>query len=304
MTTGQVWVCGEVLIDLIPDGTERKAVVGGGPANTAKALAKLGIATQFIDGISSDQYGQMILKELHHDGVLLDHVKFSDKPTCLAIVSLSQNGGATYEFVIDGTATFDFSHSWLPDPFELKPSLLHIGTLVTAIEPAASVLHEWASKVAEVAPIVFDPNIRPAVLDNRDLYVAAVEKWVAISSAVKVSDDDLNWLYPGVSIETVVNRWLADGVALVVVTFGSNGLTGFASEGKVEVGAVKVDVVDTVGAGDTVGAVLVEAIIEKGLANLNGDNLQATLTRAAKAAAITCSRSGAKPPSKLEIVNA
>ena len=304
MTTRQVWVCGEALIDLIPDGTERKAVVGGGPANTAKALAKLGIATQFIDGISSDQYGQMALKELHQDGVLLDYAAFSDKPTCLAIVSLSQNGGATYEFVIDGTATFDFSHSWLPDPFELKPSLLHIGTLVTAIEPAASVLHEWASKVAEVAPIVFDPNIRPAVLDNRDLYVAAVEKWVAISSAVKVSDDDLNWLYPDQSIETVVNRWLSDGVALVVVTFGSNGLTGFTADGKVEVGAVKVDVVDTVGAGDTVGAVLVEAIIEKGLANLNGDNLKATLTRAAKAAAITCSRSGAKPPSKLEIINA
>ena len=304
MTTRQVWVCGEALIDLIPDGTERKAVVGGGPANTAKALAKLGIATQFIDGISSDQYGQMALKELHQDGVLLDYAAFSDKPTCLAIVSLSQNGGATYEFVIDGTATFDFSHSWLPDPFELKPSLLHIGTLVTAIEPAASVLHEWASKVAEVAPIVFDPNIRPAVLDNRDLYVAAVEKWVAISSAVKVSDDDLNWLYPDQSLDSVVNRWLSDGVALVVVTFGSNGLTGFTADGKVEVGAVKVDVVDTVGAGDTVGAVLVEAIIEKGLANLNGEILNATLTRAAKAAAITCSRSGAKPPSKLEIVNA
>ncbi len=146
--------------------------------------------------------------------------------------------------------------------------------------------------------------IRPAVLDNRDLYVAAVENWVAISSAVKVSDDDLNWLYPDQSIESVVYRWLSDGVALVVVTFGANGLTGFTGEGKVEVGGVKVDVVDTVGAGDTVGAVLVEAIIEKGLANLNGDDLKATLARAAKAAAITCSRSGAKPPSKLEIVNA
>ncbi|CAB4342237.1 unannotated protein [freshwater metagenome] len=301
MTTGQIWVCGEVLIDLIPDGTERKAVVGGGPANTAKALSKLGLATQFIDGISSDQYGQMALKELHQDGVLLDYVNFSDKPTCLAIVSLSQSGAATYEFVIDATATFDFSHAWLPDPFELKPSLLHIGTLVTAIEPAASVLHEWASKVAEVAPVVFDPNIRPAVMDNRDLYVAAVEKWVAISSAVKVSDDDLHWLYPDQSIENVVDRWLSDGVALIVVTFGAQGLTGFTSAGKVEVGAVKVDVVDTVGAGDTVGAVLVEAIVEKGLANLTGDNLKATLARAAKAAAITCSRIGAQPPSKMEI---
>ncbi len=301
MSIGQVWVCGEVLIDLIPDGTERKAVVGGGPANTAKALAKLGVATQFIDGISSDQYGEMALKELQQDGVLLDYVNSSDKPTALAIVSLSDAGAATYEFVIDETATFDFSHSWLPDPFELKPALLHIGTLVTAIEPAASILHEWASQVAEVASVVFDPNIRPAVMGNRDLYVAAVEKWVAISACVKVSDDDLYWLYPDEKIESVVNRWLSDGVALVAVTYGAKGLTGYTSSGSVAVDAVKVEVVDTVGAGDTVGAVLVEAIIEKGLSNLTGDLLRDSLARAAGAAAITCSRTGARPPSKMEL---
>jgi fructokinase len=301
LSIGQVWVCGEVLIDLIPDGTERKAVVGGGPANTAKALAKLGIATQFIDGISSDQYGQMALKELQQDGVLLDYVNFSEKPTALAIISLSPAGAATYEFVIDETATFDFSHTWLPDPFKLKPALLHIGTLVTAIEPAASILHEWASQVAEVAPVVFDPNIRPAVMGNRDLYVAAVEKWVAISACVKVSDDDLSWLYPDEKIESVVNRWLSDGVALVVVTYGAKGVIGYTSSGSVAVDAVKVEVVDTVGAGDTVGAVLVEAIIEKGLSNLTGDLLRNALARAVKAAAITCSRTGARPPSRMEL---
>jgi fructokinase len=296
LSTGQVWVCGEVLIDLIPDAKERKAVVGGGPANTAKALAKLGIATQFIDGISTDQYGQMALKELQQDGVLLDYVNSSEKPTALAIVSLSSTGAATYEFVIDETATFDFSHAWLPDPFKLKPALLHIGTLVTAIEPAASILHEWASQVAEVAPVVFDPNIRPAVMGNRDLYVAAVEKWVAISACVKVSDDDLYWLYPDEKIESVVNRWLSDGVALVVVTYGAKGITGYTSSGSVAVDAVKVEVVDTVGAGDTV-----EAIIEKGLSNLTGDLLRNALARAVKAAAITCSRTGARPPSKMEL---
>ena len=301
MSIGQVWVCGEVLIDLIPDSKERKAVVGGGPANTAKALAKLGIATQFIDGISSDQYGQMALKELQQDGVLLDYVNSSEKPTALAIISLSPAGAATYEFVIDETATFDFSHSWLPDPFRLKPALLHIGTLVTAIEPAASILHEWASQVAEVAPVVFDPNIRPAVMGNRDLYVAAVEKWVAISACVKVSDDDLSWLYPDEKIESVVNRWLSDGVALVVVTYGAKGVTGYNSSESIAVDAVKVEVVDTVGAGDTVGAVLVEAIIEKGLSNLTGDLLRNALARAAGAAAITCSRTGARPPSKMEL---
>ncbi len=297
----QVWVCGEVLIDLIPDGTERRAVVGGGPANTAKALAKLGIRTQFIDGISNDIYGQMASDELLADDVLLDYVKYSDKPTCLAIVSLSKTGGATYEFVIEETATFDFDRSWLPDPALLEPSLLHIGTLVTAIEPAASVLFEWAKKIALVAPIVFDPNIRPAVMSDRKAYVRQVERWVGISSAVKVSDDDIYWLYPGADLDNVVNNWLALGPELVVVTFGDKGLAGFRDKTKVSVDAKKVVVADTVGAGDTVGAILVEAIIQDGLAKLTGDRLILMLDRAAKAAAITVSRTGAKPPSKDEI---
>jgi fructokinase len=299
--SNQVWVCGEVLIDLIPDGTERKAVVGGGPANTAKALAKLGIANQFIDGISNDKYGQMALKQLHKDGVSLDLVKFSDKPTCLAIVSLNSQGGATYEFVIEGTATFDFSHSWLPDASLLKPALLHIGTLVTAIEPAASILFEWASMVAKVAPVVFDPNIRPAVMDNRIEYVKQVERWVGISSAVKVSDDDIYWLYPGEDIDDVTKRWLTVGPELVVVTFGDKGLAGYRKNEKISVEAKKVVVADTVGAGDTVGAILVEAIIEGGLDKLVKDRLASMLARAAKAAAITVSRTGALPPGRDEI---
>ncbi len=296
-----VWVCGEVVIDLIPDGTERKAVVGGGPANTAKALSKLGISTQFIDGISTDKYGQMALNELQKDGVSLDFVKFSDKPTCLAIVSLNSQGGATYEFVIEGTATFDFSHSWLPDAADKKPLLLHIGTLVTAIEPAASVLFEWAKKVALVAPIVFDPNIRPAVMSDRNEYVKQVERWVGISSAVKVSDDDIYWLYSRENIDDVTKRWLAMGPELVVVTFGDKGLAGYRKNEKISVDAKKVVVADTVGAGDTVGAILVEAIIEDGLEKLVKDRLAAMLDRAAKAAAITVSRSGALPPGRDEI---
>ena len=300
--SNQVWVCGEVVIDLIPDGTERRAVVGGGPANTAKALSKLGIATQFIDGISTDKYGQMALKELHKDGVLLDFVKFSDKPTCLAIVSLNAKGGASYEFVIDDTATFDFSHSWLPDATVSKPALLHIGTLVTAIEPAASVLFEWSSKVAKVAPIVFDPNIRPAVMIDRAKYVKQVERWISISNAVKVSDDDIYWLYPGQDLDKVAKRWLGMGPELIVVTFGDKGLAGYRKDSKISVDAKKVVVADTVGAGDTVGAILVEAIIEDGLDKLVNERLSSMLDRAAKAAAITVSRTGALPPSSAEIL--
>jgi fructokinase len=293
-----------VLIDLIPgaDGV-RVPHVGGGPANTAKALARLGHDVQFIDGISTDEYGVAARKELLDDEVKLDLALTSDKPTCLAIISLDANGGASYEFKIDGTATFDFDLKWLPDPSRYKPQVLHIGTLVTVIQPGADVLYDWAMQVAEFAPIVFDPNIRPSVMGDHDLYEAAVEKWAALSSVIKVSDDDMAWLYPGQKYEDVAQRWLKDGAALVVVTRGSNGIVGFTADGAVEVDGAKITVADTVGAGDTVGAIIVEAMVEKGILALTGDVLKATLHRAAVAAGITCSRKGAQPPYKHELKN-
>ena len=292
-----IWVCGEVLIDILPNGP----VVGGGPANTAKALARLGHDVHFIDGISNDAYGQSARAELLRDGVNLDLAIASDKPTCTATVTLDSAGGASYEFLIDGTATFDFAPSWLPDPYRYQPQVLHIGTLVTMIEPGASALYDWAMQVAELAPIVFDPNIRPSVQPDRDLYEAAVEKWAALSAVIKVSDDDLAWLFPGQAIEDVANRWINDGAFLVVVTQGANGLMGYTSDGRVEVPGVKVDVVDTVGAGDTVGAIVVEAMLTHGLVELRGELLRGVLARAAAAAAITCSRKGAQPPFKHEL---
>jgi fructokinase len=299
-----IWVCGEVLIDLIPvapGSNDRAPHVGGGPANTAKALARLGHDVHFIDGISTDAYGEMSRDELVGDEVKLDLSKTSELPTALAIVSLNENGGASYEFKLENTATFDFSLDWLPDPSRYQPQVLHIGTLVTVIQPAADVLYDWALQVAEFAPIVFDPNIRPAVMSNRDLYEAAVEKWAAISSVIKVSDDDVAWLFPDQSLDDVAERWVRDGAALVVITRGSEGLIGFTADGAVEVPGVKVEVADTVGAGDTVGAIIVEAMVEKGIMALTGDVLQEVLHRAAKAASITCSRPGANPPYKHEL---
>jgi len=295
-----IWVCGEVLIDILPTG----AVVGGGPANTAKALARLGYEVDFIDGISTDAYGVSAKKELSRDGVGLGLSLSSDKPTCTATVTLDSKGSASYEFLIDNTATFDFNSSWLPDPERLKPLVLHIGTLVTIIEPGASVLFAWAVKVGEFAPIVFDPNIRGSVMADRAKYAAAVEKWVSISSVVKVSDDDIKWLYPTESLDAVAHRWIDAGVSCVVVTRGANGLIGFTSSGMEEVAGVKVDVVDTVGAGDTVGAIVVEGIIKHSVHGLQGQVLNALLHKAAIAAGITCSRAGAQPPRAHELVEA
>ena len=293
-------MCGEVLIDILPTGP----VVGGGPANTAKALARLGHEVGFIDGISTDAFGVSARKELSRDGVGLGLSLTSNKPTCTATVTLDSKGSASYEFLIDGTATFDFNSSWLPDPERLKPSVLHIGTLVTIIEPGASVLFDWAVKVGEFAPIVFDPNIRPSVMGDRAKYAAAVEKWVSISSVVKVSDDDIAWLYPSESLDAVAHRWIEAGVSCVVITRGAKGLIGFTASGMEEVDGVKVEVVDTVGAGDTVGAIVVEGIIKHSVHGLQGQVLNAVLHKAAIAAGITCSRAGAQPPRAHELVDA
>ena len=299
-----IWVAGEVLIDLIPvAGADRLAVVGGGPANTAKALARLGFDSYFIDGMSTNEYGQKAKAELEADGVELDYVNFSDKPMCLATVTLDASGSASYEFLIDGTVTFDFEREWLPNPSVGTPAVFHIGTLAPLVEPGASVLYEWAQEINQFAPIVFDPNVRPSIMHDRAHYDAIVNKWAAISNVVKVSEDDIAWLYPGRLQEEVAAEWLSMGVDLVVITLGSEGLRGITRRGSVSVPGVQTSVVDTVGAGDTVGAILVEGVVKYGVTGLVGDTLKAVLTRAAEAAAITCSRAGAQPPYLNELSN-
>ncbi len=295
-----IWVCGEVLIDILPTGP----VIGGGPANTAKALARLGHEVDFIGGISTDVFGISARKELARDGVGLALSLSSEKPTCTATVTLDSDESARYEFLIDGTATFDFEVSWLPDPERLKPSVLYVGTLATIIEPGASTLFDWAVKCAEFAPIVFDPNVRQSVLNDREEYCSAVEKWVGISSVVKLSEDDISWLYPDESMDEVAKRWIVGGTSLVVVTRGAHGIIGFTESGMEEVDSAKVKVVDTVGAGDTVGAILVEAIIKHSVNDLRSQVLNAVLHRAAIAAGITVSRAGAAPPRLHELAEA
>jgi fructokinase len=265
------------------------AVVGGGAANTAKALANLELGVSWVGGISSDEYGVLIKQELKNVDLGLAHD--SNLPTALAKVSLDEKGSASYEFLLEGTATFDFDSNWLPKG---KPEILHVGTLATIAEPGASNLFDWAKSLN--TKVVFDPNVRPSVLPDKDLYRDAFEKWARISDVVKMSDEDLEWL--GYSD---VNQILELGPELLVVTHGASGMTGYTNSGSVSVPGVKVQVVDTVGAGDTVGAVIVEGLIRNGNSALMGDKLFEVLSRAAKAAAITCSRVGANPPILAEL---
>ena len=289
MQSAQIWVAGEALIDLLPNGESKLPVVGGGPANTAKALSNLGFATSFIGGISSDEYGKLIEAELSSYGVDLGGALRSELPTAIAEVILSESGSASYTFKLESTATFAFGE-WLPKG---NPEVIHIGTLATIIEPGASALFEWASGFS--SPIIFDPNIRSSVLADRGKYRKQFERWAKIASIVKLSEEDLSWL--GYTVDEILNL----GPELVVLTRGSNGLSGYRAGNRVDVDGVAVEVVDTIGAGDTVGAVIAEGIINHG--ELKGEVLRLVLQRAANAAAITCTRAGAKPPNFAELAD-
>jgi fructokinase len=278
-------------MDLIPDARgQRQPMVGGGPANTAKAIARLGYSTYFVGGISTDGYGRMIEAELRDSGVDLSLVVRRDLPTALAIASIDDNGLARYEFELEGSASFAFDQSWLPHG---EPDVIHIGSVATLLEPGASELLHWLSEKS--APIVFDPNVRPSIQGDQGLYRAAVERWLDYATFVKMSEDDFRWLYSE-SEEELVRSWIGRGVSIVIVTRAEKGLSAYSADFEISGDAVSVEVVDTVGAGDTIGAVVVEGLLQYGLSGLNMQTLSIVLSRAAKAASITCSRAGANPP--------
>ena len=161
----KVWVAGEALMDLIPvAGGDRVPMVGGGPANTAKALSRLGYKAYFIGGISSYDYGKAIEEELSSSGVDLSLVYRGDESTALAIATIDENGLAKYDFKLEGTASFAFDASWLPGG---EPDVIHVGSVATLIEPGASSLLEWVSRKS--APVIFDPNVRPSIQGDKSV---------------------------------------------------------------------------------------------------------------------------------------
>ncbi len=292
----RVWVAGEALIDLITvAGSERRSMVGGGPANTAKAVARLGYPVSFIGGISSDCHGLSIETELSKSGVDLSLVLRTELPTALAFATIDKNGQAKYDFRLSGTASFSFDGSWLPSG---EAEVIHVGSVATLLEPGATQLLKWAT--SKSTTIVFDPNVRPSIVGDRAQYRALVERWIAVATIVKLSEEDLMWLFDAEE-ESVVGAWLSSGIELVVVTRAEKGLRAYRNDSVIEAPAVLVELVDSVGAGDTIGAVLVEGVLTHGVGGLTDECLRSVLVRAAKAAAITCSREGANPPWRGEL---
>ncbi|MFD1214107.1 carbohydrate kinase [Arthrobacter sp. GCM10027362] len=300
-------VIGETLVDVVRSGTSAPRLhVGGSPMNVAVGLARLGHPVQFVGRYGRDDYGAMITHYLRRNAVLTP-LSPDAKPTSVAIARLDAAGTAHYSFDV----------LWeLPPLDKALPRLLdgttwlHTGSLAAMLEPGA---HAVLAAVEHAHPrslISYDPNCRPTVITDREFARRQAERFVRLSDLVRASEEDLRWLHPERSAEETARAWLALGPAIVVVTRGAGGPWAVARCGTVQLGTPDVDVVDTVGAGDSFTAALIGTLVDRGLAgsgwrdrlrDIGRAQLQEVLGYATRAAAITVSRAGADPPSRDEL---
>lgn len=297
-------VAGEALVDLVEDGDRLRPVPGGGPFNTAIALGRLGLPVAFVGTLSRDGYGILLADLLSDAAVDTSLVRRSDAPTPVAIVHRGNGGANTYTFYLTGTSLTDLPQAALPE-LPKDAIALHVGTLALAVDPPADAFEALLVREAGRRAIVLDPNVRPPVFGDQDSYRERFERFAARATVVKLSDGDAAWIYPGLEPAAAMERVLALGPQLVAVTLGPDGAIGATPAARARVTAVPVDVVDTVGAGDTFGAALLAALVEQDAlkpdATLDDAVLERTLSFAATAAAITCTRTGAVPPSRADI---
>lgn len=299
-------VVGEALMDVAADGTARP---GGSPLNVAVGLSRLGRPTALIARFGGDACAQALRAHAAASGVDLRWSVSTHEPSTTARVHLDVGGGAHYEFVTDGTSDF----GWTAAQLHVPPgaALVHFGSLASWLPPGnAAVAARVAALHQENRTLIsYDPNVRPALQPDVTAARAAVEAALTRTHLVKVSADDLGYLYPGEPVEQVAARWAAAGPALVVVTDAAGALAVTAGA-RLRRPARQVAVVDTVGAGDAFTAGLLDALLRLGLtapralAAAGPAQLAEALDRAAAVAALTCTRSGADPPTRAELIAA
>jgi fructokinase len=300
-------VIGEALIDLIENRYQPgafSAIVGGANLNVATALARRGAKHTFYARMSSDRFGQIIRKRLDDNKVSYEHSIVTNENSTLAIVSLNEAGVPTYSFYVNGTADWGWTPGELPSNDELKAmgvNCIQFGCLTMAMEPGNLVIEEWARNTSGIT-ISHDINIRAALGFDPEKERIRVERTNEFSHIIKASDEDIEWLYQGKrGVDEVASEW-AQG-ALVLITRGADGVSIFRGSERMDVPSRKINVVDTVGAGDTFCANLLGQLQDSGY--LGGD-LNAIASEELKnfvyisgiAASITCERAGCEPPTQ------
>lgn len=296
--TARILIAGEALTDIVVDADgARREHPGGSPLNVAVALSRLGHDAHLLTAIGDDARGDAIRAHLDESGVQLTPASVLPGRTSTAEAVLDAHGAATY--------TFDLT--WDPDTAELPetPDAVHTSSIAAVLEPGATTLSALLRSARGSSTISYDPNARPTLMGAPEDVRARIEENIALSDVVKASDEDVAWLYGTEDVEDVAASWRDLGPSLTVLTRGGDGAVAFSASGRVQVAPVQVEVVDTVGAGDTFSAGILDALAAKGLlgadrremlAAIPSDDLATVLRRAAALSAITVSRAGANPP--------
>lgn len=298
-----ITVIGETIIDLVHTGGKSfEAHPGGSPLNVAVGLARLDRPTAMMARLSGDAFGRILRDHAESNGVDLAAAVDATQPATLAVVTLDEAGRATYDFYLEGTADWQWTDAELA-AIPADTEILHTGSLAAWTEPGADRIAALVEKIRAGVLISYDPNMRPKLLGTPDRVRPLADRSVAAAHLVKASDEDVQWLYPGESIDDVVQRWLAAGPDLVVITRGAAGASAFTRTGiDVTRPGIPIQMVDTVGAGDAFTAGMLDAVTARGLgrpaalAAITEPRLIEILDHAILAAAITCERPGADPP--------
>lgn len=302
--------CGEALIDMLPrqspDGEPAFAPYAGGAIfNSAIALGRLGVPTEFFSGLSSDLFGQQVRDVLAASNVGSRYANLSGRPTTLAFVRLD-NGHATYTFYDENTAGRMLTEADLPALGDDIDAML-FGAISLIPEPCGSAYEGLMKREHQRRVMMFDPNIRPGFIQDKQAHLGRMRRMLAMADIVKLSDEDLAWFGETGSHEEIAADWLGKGPKLVIITKGSKGATAYGAQHTVSVTPEKVTVVDTVGAGDTFNAGVLAALHEQkvltkaAVATLSESAIEAALSLGARAAAVTVSRAGANPPWRREL---
>jgi fructokinase len=299
-------VGGEALYDLVVQGPgdSMQGHPGGGPFNTARTIGRLGQSVAYLGRLSRDRFGQRLEALLAHDGVELESVIHTADPTTLALAEVDGDGVARYRFYERGTSAPglepDAALAALPDTVDM----LHVGTLGLALEPVASALEAVVGHLSPRALVAVDPNCRPWVIDDRDAYLARLQRILAHSHLVKVSEEDVAWLEPDRDPVEGVRALLAHGPTAGLLTRGPGGAVAVTRTAEVAVPAPRTKVVDTIGAGDAFGGGFLAWWSERGLTPdaLGQIDLVVEATQfACLVAARTCAKPGASPPHRSEL---
>lgn len=293
-------VGGEALVDLVisPKG-EVTAKLGGGPFNAARTIGRLGVQVAYLGALSNDRFGSMLHAQLVADGVDDSLVRFTELPTTLAAAELDESGAASYRFYLTDTSAPLGGVDRLP----ADARILHVGTLGMVLEPMATSIERLVAGTSTDVLVLLDPNCRPRVTPDRDAYLARLERMAARADVVKVSTDDLEFIAPGAN-RRCIDSFVANG-SVVLHTDGAHGVhVYFADGGAAHVAAPTVEVVDTIGAGDSFGGAFVAWWREAGLGRADLVRHEAVLSAvgaAVQVAARNCSRAGAEPPTRHEL---